>query len=165
MTHLCYEQSCGWGVPYYKFQGHRKTLLTWGGVLEKNDAKFESKPLSEGRDPEAVAEQGMKNWWRKQNTERIDGLPALESAPFIQEKVENSVPDVKEGAFKTKEAAVEDLKGIDEGSVWALPRWSLSSDAGNLKLLSGILIGFCLAYLSIHLVEGKLAPFVRHLLP
>ena len=33
-------QSCGWGIPYYKFEGHRRVLLDFSRGLEKKDMNF-----------------------------------------------------------------------------------------------------------------------------
>lgn len=152
-------------MPYYKFEGHRKTLLTWGSQLEKNDTKFEAESDQHAPgDPSAVAEKGMKNWWRKENTASIDALPALRSAPFRKDKLENYVPSVKEGAFRAKEVKVADLDGLDVEEVrWEVRQWLMGAD--NLKLLLGILIGYCLAFLSLHGGEERLALLVRHVLP
>lgn len=127
-------------MPYYRFEGHRKTLLTWGSQLEKNDAIFEAE--SDEANADAVAEKGMKNWWRKENMASIDGLPALKSLPFRKETLQNFIPDLKAGAFRKKEAKVNDLDAPqDERIVWSI-------DPENLKFLLGVVIGFCIATLS-----------------
>ena len=125
--------------------------------MEKNDAKFEAESTDTNAD--SVAEKGMKNWWRKENMTSLDGLPALKSLPFRKETLENYIPGLKEGAFKTKEAKVDD-PDVPQAEH---ENWPLAQD--NLKLLLGIMIGFCLATFSTHALIGKVSQVVQRVLP
>ncbi len=48
------QTSCGYGVPVYEFKKERDTLLNWA---------------------ERKGEQGIREYWRKENQTSIDGLP------------------------------------------------------------------------------------------
>jgi hypothetical protein len=48
------QTSCGTGVPFYEFQGHRDAIVNW--ALKKG-------------------EQGMQDYWYEKNRVSIDGLP------------------------------------------------------------------------------------------
>ncbi|EPQ61270.1 hypothetical protein GLOTRDRAFT_28102, partial [Gloeophyllum trabeum ATCC 11539] len=64
----CTSQSCGYGVPYYTFDGHRDTILNWCSQLEKSSNK----------------EKDLKAWWRAENTKSLDGLPGLNVASVTE---------------------------------------------------------------------------------
>ncbi|CCL99968.1 uncharacterized protein FIBRA_01993 [Fibroporia radiculosa] len=74
--------SCGLGVPLYTFNSHRPSLLNIAARLEDADQAFDGE-ATQARDSDVdrgIAEKGIKAWWTAQNTESIDGLPALQSA-------------------------------------------------------------------------------------
>ena len=130
-------QSCGWGIPYYKFEGHRRVLLDFSRGLEKKDMNF----AIEGNDPtpnhntdsnsnsspdintnhitngdtkpdaDPTAKGGMREWWRTMNARSIDGLPAVERAGWFAARLMGGViPDAEVAGYKkrrTPEEAVE----------------------------------------------------------
>lgn len=120
-----FMQSCGWGIPYYKFEGHRRVLLDFARSLEKKDAKFEAQEdyclLASESDrgngnengngnveakteaAKAAAPGGLKGWWRKMNAQSIDGLPAVERAGYVTGKPMGGVmPDPEKAGFKQR---------------------------------------------------------------
>ncbi|EJD04485.1 uncharacterized protein FOMMEDRAFT_155623 [Fomitiporia mediterranea MF3/22] len=98
--------SCGFAVPYYKFEGHRGTLYTWSSQLEKNDTELSSATESSndttGNTKKVDNDNRMKKWWRAENLTSIDGLPALNSAPFLGVLLDGKVPGAEEAAFKKR---------------------------------------------------------------
>lgn len=118
-------QSCGWGIPYYKFEGHRRVLLDFARSLEKKDAKFEAQEDScllasesdrgngnengngnveaKSEAAKAAAPGGLKGWWRTMNAQSIDGLPAVERAGYVTDKPMGGVmPDPEKAGFKQR---------------------------------------------------------------
>ncbi|KIP10940.1 hypothetical protein PHLGIDRAFT_64839 [Phlebiopsis gigantea 11061_1 CR5-6] len=62
--------SCGYAVPFMKFEGHRDVLKNWSVTLEKNDSQAE--------DPYALPmKKGLKAYWLHFNTWSMDGLPGF----------------------------------------------------------------------------------------
>ncbi|TFK48058.1 hypothetical protein OE88DRAFT_1665137 [Heliocybe sulcata] len=59
--------SCGYAVPFYEFVGHRDTLLNSHMTKEK-------------RDVETDGQEGLRAYWRENNSKSLDGLPGLQSA-------------------------------------------------------------------------------------
>ena len=130
-------QSCGWGIPYYKFEGHRRVLLDFSRGLEKKDMNFanegddstsnhdtdsnsNSNPdtntnrITNGDtkpDADPTAKGGMREWWRTMNARSIDGLPAVERAGWFAARLMGGViPDAEVAGYKkrrTPEEAVE----------------------------------------------------------
>lgn len=122
---LNFFQSCGWGIPYYKFEGHRRVLLDFARSLEKKDAKFEAQEDScllasesdrgngnengngnveaKSEAAKAAAPGGLKGWWRTMNAQSIDGLPAVERAGYVTDKPMGGVmPDPEKAGFKQR---------------------------------------------------------------
>ena len=64
-------QSCGFGIPQYRFMGQRSQLERWCDELERTEAQVS---------PTEKAPNGIKAWWTAENTRSFDGLPALEKA-------------------------------------------------------------------------------------
>jgi len=54
MTVEMVQTSCGYAVPFLDYQGERDTLATVNGTLGKD---------------------GVRDYWRRKNTQTIDGLP------------------------------------------------------------------------------------------
>ena len=65
------SQSCGFGIPQYKFIGQRSQLERWCDSLERAEAQVA---------PTEKAPNGIKTWWADENTHSLDGLPALQQA-------------------------------------------------------------------------------------
>ncbi|CCL99970.1 uncharacterized protein FIBRA_01995 [Fibroporia radiculosa] len=72
--------SCGTGVPHYTFVRQRPTMLDWCARLEVADQTFDAEAPSDPDSERVVSEKGMKAWWTKENSESLDGLPAMKSA-------------------------------------------------------------------------------------
>jgi len=114
--------SCGFGVPKYKFEGHRSALEGWCESLEKADRTVDSTggPLTVQRTPgggenasvgaEDFIGGGMRDWWRAQNMHSLDGLPGLSPKPLEQRMEVNSFDRKSEKYASARKAprAVED---------------------------------------------------------
>lgn len=141
-------QSCGFGVPYYKFEGHRVTMLNWLDSLEKKDKEFDTQPHDSPKD---ICKNGMRWWWDNQNRASIDGLPALERA--IEQKtipLGGKMPDPVEAGMKVREPRKDvELKDTEKGRVERAGERALTKgvDNGNLKLAYGVVLGFLLSFL------------------
>lgn len=89
--------SCGYAVPFYKFERHRTQLLQYAEKLEKKDREDRlTEGEKEGRDMEGSnrVKGGLKAYWAKSNVKSLDGLPALASA-FNSDKVPLIGPQVE----------------------------------------------------------------------
>ncbi|KZT24400.1 hypothetical protein NEOLEDRAFT_1135235 [Neolentinus lepideus HHB14362 ss-1] len=104
--------SCGFGVPFYEFIGHRETLLNTASMFEKRDLAT----------PDNIADNGLKAYWRRMNSESIDGLPALTEVPHQSHLPLDAVHDYsKFGVTKKTKKNSDDkvevkVKGL--GSAW-----------------------------------------------
>lgn len=74
-------QSCGFGIPQYKFMSQRSQLERFCDNLERTEAQVS---------PAEKAPDGIKAWWTAENTRSLDGLPALEQAHNAHFTVKNS---------------------------------------------------------------------------
>ncbi|KAI5115537.1 hypothetical protein M0805_004074 [Coniferiporia weirii] len=129
--------SCGFGVPFYKFDGHRTALYRWSGQLEKNDGNFESQRHEDG----AVCENGMRGWWSAENRHSIDGLPAFESVPDTRLPLSGVMPDSPEEGYRirpTKSPKTQEL------NTTTTSRFSFTD--GNVKLVYGLVVGFMASF-------------------
>lgn len=71
-------QSCGFAVPFYSYQGERRTLNKYLNYKEQRDNRAEA----DAEDPSTCrAEGGIKEYWEQKNAKSLDGLPGLSSAP------------------------------------------------------------------------------------
>ncbi|KAM0790941.1 hypothetical protein ACM66B_004246 [Microbotryomycetes sp. NB124-2] len=61
--------SCGYSVPFYEYKQERDTLLKFMAKREESDAA--------GRD-----DDGLRAYWKKKNSESIDGLPGYRIQPI-----------------------------------------------------------------------------------
>ncbi|KAH9913134.1 uncharacterized protein BXZ73DRAFT_92995 [Epithele typhae] len=84
--------SCGYAVPYYKFQGHRQALLDYFAKQEAADD---------------FAEGSLKAYWAKKNLQSIDGIPALRDAPNAERVPGNGVSNVGSDGRGTGAAKVD----------------------------------------------------------
>ena len=74
-------QSCGWGVPLFKFQGERTTHPRWAVQTQNRDFDYEMKQggPSEVKETE-YPEKGIRYYQALMNQKSLDGLPGLEVA-------------------------------------------------------------------------------------
>ena len=71
-------QACGFAVPFYSYQGERHSLNQCFNTKEQKDNEAEA----DAENPSMCkAESGLKEYWEKKNTQSLDGLPGLSSAP------------------------------------------------------------------------------------
>jgi len=63
--------SCGWSVPFYKFQGHRRLYTNFSRVIETDSLATQSDGIH------STEGTKMKGYWVQQNGFSIDNLPAL----------------------------------------------------------------------------------------
>jgi len=74
------SSSCGFAVPFYSYQGERRTLNQYFNNREQKDNRTEA----DAEDPSMCkAESGIKEYWEEKNTKSLDGLPGLSSAPSV----------------------------------------------------------------------------------
>jgi len=63
--------SCGYAIPFYEFKSHRNRLMLWAQGKEGEDN--ETIQQTNENSP-----KGMARYWRDENTQSIDALPALD---------------------------------------------------------------------------------------
>jgi len=74
--------SCGYSVPFYTFVAHRDTLTKWTAPREARDQEYAAaNPSSQTGNTPSHAEKGLIAYWKKENMQSIDGLPAMRVAP------------------------------------------------------------------------------------
>ncbi|TFK48054.1 hypothetical protein OE88DRAFT_1665129 [Heliocybe sulcata] len=103
--------SCGFGVPFYEYIGHREKLLNVSIVHEQRDLAA----------PDNIADNGLKAYWRNMNAQSIDGLPALTEAPYESNLPLKAVRELSRfGAIKMKKGseAKVGVKIQDFGTAW-----------------------------------------------
>ncbi|OBZ79840.1 hypothetical protein A0H81_00100 [Grifola frondosa] len=71
--------SCGYAVPLYEFKAHRRALIDYAARLEVKDQEYAAE-LPADADTPNVAQNGIKNYWSKNNVKSIDGIPGLQGA-------------------------------------------------------------------------------------
>ena len=161
-------QSCGWGIPYYKFEGHRRVLLDFSRGLEKKDMNFanegDASTSNHDTDPNSnsspdintnlitngdtkpetdpTAKGGMREWWRTMNARSIDGLPAVERAGWFAARLMGGViPDAEVAGYKkrrTPEEAVEAARREQQNGHNNGIMGNGNGSAGGTKMLSGM---------------------------
>ncbi|KAL1726015.1 hypothetical protein EV714DRAFT_276937 [Schizophyllum commune] len=67
--------SCGYGVPFFTYAGPRT-------LLERVSVKFEADVKDDG-------ESYLRKYWREHSLKSLDGLPALQIAPEVNEPLVN----------------------------------------------------------------------------
>lgn len=74
--------SCGYGVPFYKYETQRTLLERWCDSMEIFDRDGETRQSPPPYESEAPVKdpRGIKAWWTAENLESFDGLPGLQSA-------------------------------------------------------------------------------------
>ncbi|KLO07052.1 hypothetical protein SCHPADRAFT_860666 [Schizopora paradoxa] len=139
--------SCGWGVPYYKFEGHRRSLLTFNQNAEKKDNNFVPSEEPDGSKPVAGPRHGIRQMmWMRFNRSSIDSLPALsENGPCLSFLLpfSSAMPDTKEGGFRVREP------GRVASSAQSQPEVVISKHQGNEKY-----------YFFLGTIIGLIVPFV-----
>lgn len=65
-----FSQSCGYGVPYYTFKGHRTKLLDLSDKAEREERAAGG----------CHTNDGLKAYWALENLKSIDGLDGLSAA-------------------------------------------------------------------------------------
>jgi len=74
------SSSCGFSVPFYSYQGERRTLSRYFNISEQKDNQAEA----DAENPSTCkAEGGIKEYWEQKNAKSLDGLPGLSSASRI----------------------------------------------------------------------------------
>lgn len=128
--------SCGYAVPFYKFEGHRDVLKNWATTLEKNDQEHED-PFS------LIPQKSLKNYWLHFNTWSLDGLPGF-----------------KQISYRSNQALVRKVMtdvGLDYDSTFAVQR---GSPDRWLVLLIGVVLGFLLSTA----VQGNVVSIAKQLM-
>ncbi|KAH8116294.1 hypothetical protein DFH11DRAFT_1852932 [Phellopilus nigrolimitatus] len=131
--------TCGFGVPVYSFVGHRTSLLTWSGQLEKKDNMFQSQNQENG----VLCESGLRGYWRAENKASIDGLPGLESAPDTRVPLIGVMPGPIEGAFRPQKSK---SIHVQSPTLTCTPEKNISAE-GNIKLLYGVVVGLLATFI------------------
>jgi len=138
--------SCGYGVPFFEFKGHRETYYNVAERLEKIDliAQEETKP----GENVVLPEHGMRKYLASKNAISIDGLTALtiaHEAPractIVEKRRSGSRVSVLTAAVSKKlkiDRAGEIMKVIQ------LP---------DLRFLGGIFVGLLLATMYSHVAK------------
>ncbi|KAF7793880.1 hypothetical protein EIP86_005002 [Pleurotus ostreatoroseus] len=67
--------SCGYAVPFMKFESHRNTLNDWAGKREKIDEETGTGDLQVANI--LPPQKGLKYYWVSTNSWSIDGLPGM----------------------------------------------------------------------------------------
>jgi len=112
--------SCGYGVPYYTFKGHRTKLLDLSDKAEREDrAAGAGCPTNDG----------LKAYWVLENLKSIDGLDGLSTA-HISDAIPQSVYD------KAKEGGK-----VQDGVTLVGACWS----SGNAKFVAGLSLGLMIS--------------------
>ncbi|KAF8646630.1 hypothetical protein AX16_007130 [Volvariella volvacea WC 439] len=91
--------ACGYGVPFYEFQGHRTQHVYTSNRKEifDNEAEVKLIPCEKAGDSEISGSQdqidastlpalGLRRYWLLANSRSIDGIPGLQYAPTIAKK-------------------------------------------------------------------------------
>ncbi|KAF9450852.1 hypothetical protein P691DRAFT_809375 [Macrolepiota fuliginosa MF-IS2] len=79
--------SCGYAIPFYKFEGHRMKLHAWAVQKQNADIAAEEEawggrePSQVEEDPVPAAEGGLRRYWKDSNSKSLDGIPGLRYAP------------------------------------------------------------------------------------
>jgi hypothetical protein len=80
--------SCGYAVPFYDFRCHRNLLNSQFTKREKEDQDFaaaaaegSSGDSNQTGSGERISSAGIKMYWINKNSQSIDGLPGLKTAP------------------------------------------------------------------------------------
>jgi len=133
--------SCGFGVPLYKYISDRPTLQNWSSVLEK---------------PTAAPGKTMHDWWTRECSYSLDGLPALSTAlTTIGKPFKNTwiMPDVKKK--NPKDTSMEEYRLLKTGGK-PLSGGTAQQQVGKVKsavsffderLLVGLIAGLAISAL------------------
>ena len=140
-------QSCGFGVPLYKFLAHRPTLYNWCAGLETTEREFAA--TGDSVNPPStdvqIAEKGLKAYWIKENLESIDGLPAMKFAHTTSRTPVHAPP---RGEWGREARAVLSLKqnGAPDGVDAALRPQKSKNTIGGLTFDNAELIKLAIAF-------------------
>lgn len=77
------SSSCGFAVPLYNFVAHRTRLHRFNETKERVDRAHALPPDSEDLDVQQidVPSNSLREYWLRNNTKSLDGLPGLLTAP------------------------------------------------------------------------------------
>ncbi|KAF9450859.1 hypothetical protein P691DRAFT_809379 [Macrolepiota fuliginosa MF-IS2] len=75
--------SCGYSIPFYKFDGHRMKLRADLAQKQNTDVMAEEEAWSSQAEEIAIPipEKGLRRYWRDNNEKSLDGIPGLRYAP------------------------------------------------------------------------------------
>lgn len=145
-------------MPYYKFEGHRRSLLAFNQTAEQKDNKFVESADPNATQPDGGPKHGTrKMMWMRFNRSSMDNLPALsENGPCLTfiPPFSSSMPDTKESAIRVRQP------GRVAPSAQAQPENIVMTHQGNDKyyLFLGMIIG-----LIVPLVLKDVTEIVRRL--
>ncbi|KJA22563.1 hypothetical protein HYPSUDRAFT_67026 [Hypholoma sublateritium FD-334 SS-4] len=131
--------SCGYSIPFYEFKANRMKLHIMAARKESEDIKAESCTICADGPP--LPEKGLKSYWKLNNANSIDGLPAMRDA-------------FKSTTMFNQEIVQRDWGTDDERfatEVKAKPAKLAFIDA---RLLAGFVIGILVSGLFASLVGG-----------
>ena len=69
-------------MPFFEFKSHRNRLHQYASKLESVEQSYPT-------DVEEAPEGGIRKYWEKKNTQSIDGLPGLLTAPAAKGSFQN----------------------------------------------------------------------------
>jgi len=113
--------SCGYGVPYYTFQGHRTKLLDLSDKAERKDRAAGAEYLDD---------DGLKAYWTLENLKSIDGLDGLSGA-HKSDVIPQSIYD------KARDLGEKVQNGMPSAEAY----WN----SGNVKFVVGLLLGLLIS--------------------
>lgn len=132
--------SCGYSVPFYQFQSHRRLLNQKSAKLEARDKEWESEHPSESTE---IPANGLRAYW-KAHSSSIDGLPSLmtcfeaKNSVLGTHKPVSSEPDAihtsNKGAFVDRTTAAALIVGVILGATLSNPGAKLIRHALNHSL-------------------------------
>jgi len=134
-------QSCGFAVPFYSYQGERRTLGKYSNHKEKKENRAEA----DAENPSMCkAENGIKEHWEQRNAKSLDGLPGLSSASSVGFRPNgynvnlwtNSPPFGEKGMGESIQAAryvdVKFMAGVATGGLFAMVCYAIFQHAQPL---------------------------------
>jgi len=138
--------SCGWGVPYYKFIGHRRSLLAFNQNAELKDNKF----IASGEPSSAELDSGPKRgirkmMWMRYNRSSIDNLPALsENGPCMSfiPPFSSTMPNTEEGAIRVREPRSTAASSMTQPATAVMKPQSNDGYYAFVGMIIGLMIPF-----------------------
>jgi len=125
------QTACGWGVPRFRFESDRATLVNFNG---KNESRAED------------AKMNMKSLWREWNKESLDGLPGLTTALETEKPLVNNWKGFDFPQLKKNKNGGETEKMIEAGDTGTKEAVKLRvRQLIDSNIYIGIIIGVCLS--------------------